>query len=208
MDINQKLRQYELSADTIKQFYDFVEVLAGWNAKMNLVSKSSFQDVWERHILDSLQLIDYVPSKTKKLVDIGSGAGFPAMVLAIAAQEKFPEIKLSLVESITKKTLYLNDVINKLGLKNSEVLNSRVENAVFENIDVVTARAVASLDVLLAYQKKIGNSNTLGIYLKGKSFEQELETAQKFWNFSCEVKQNKYNDDGVILLISDLRRKK
>lgn len=207
MDINQELWQYGTSVQIAGQLYDFVDILAEWNAKINLVSKNSFADVWERHIFDSLQLIDYVPSGVKNIVDIGSGAGFPAVVLAIAAQEKLPQAKITMVESITKKTVYLNDTINKLGLKNAEVLNSRVENTVFKAVDVVTARAVAALEVLFEYQNKIGNGKTMGIYLKGQSYVQEVEKACKKWNFNCEVKKNKYNESGVILLVSDLRRK-
>lgn len=208
MDINQELLLYKISPQKTKQLFYFVEILAEWNAKMNLVSKNSFTDVWPRHIFDSLQLIDYIPNNAKTIVDIGSGSGFPAVVLAIVAQEKLQQAKINMVESITKKTVYLNDVINRLDLKNAEVLNSRIENTVFKTVDVVTARAVASLDILLEYQNKIGSNKTCGIYLKGKSYEKELENARKNWIFDCEVKQNKYNNDGVILLISELRRKK
>jgi len=208
MNVDAEIMKYSLSPDKVKQLTDFVEILAEWNAKMNLVSKNSFADIWSRHILDSLQLIDYIPHKAKSIVDIGSGAGFPAVVLAIAAQDKLSEIKISMVESITKKTVYLNDVIKRLNLKNINVLNSRVENTVFKSVDVVTARAVAALDILLSYQNKIGTDKTIGVYLKGQSYEQEIANAEKNWFFDCEVKQNKYNEGGVVLLVSDLRRKK
>ena len=158
--------------------------------------------------MDSLQLIKYLPESFDTLVDIGSGAGFPALILAIALAEKKPNVRLKLVESITKKTVYLNDVAQRLNLKNVEVLNTRVENAVFKDVDVVTARAVASLDVLLSYQYKIGGKNTIGLYLKGKSHQEEIDKAAKDWTFDFEKKANIYSEDGVILKISGLRRKK
>lgn len=208
MNIENEILNYSISREIFKQISDFSEIICEWNEKINLISKNSVKDLWTRHILDSLQLIDYIPRETKTLVDIGSGSGFPAVVLAIVLQEKIPSAKVKMVESITKKTVYLNDVINRLNLNNAEVINSRVENTVFKNVDVITARAVAALDVLLSYQYKIRSSKTLGIYLKGQSYQQEIENARKIWEFACEVKQNKYCDDGVVLLISDLRRKK
>ena len=204
--IEKEIMSYNVSRETLGQLIDFSRILCEWNEKMNLISKNSVQDLWQRHILDSLQLIDYLPQKFKALVDIGSGAGFPAMVLAIALAEKMPDVRLSLVESIAKKTVYLNDVVKRLNLQNVTILNSRVENTVFKDVDVVTARAVAALDILLSYQFKIGGR--IGVYLKGRSFKEELDMAYKNWNFKCREFKNKYSDDGVILQITDLRRKK
>lgn len=205
-NIEKEILNYNVSRETLGQLIDFSEILCQWNEKMNLVSRNSVQDIWQRHILDSLQLVKYLPANFKTLVDIGSGAGFPAIVLAIALAEKKPEVRLNLVESITKKTLYLNDVAQKLGLKNVRIINSRVENTVFKDVDIVTARAVAALDVLLSYQHKIGGKK--GLYLKGKSYKDEIENARKIWDFRCQEIPNKYSGDGVVLLISELRRKK
>lgn len=208
MNINEELLKYNFSRETLAKLQEFAGILEEWNAKMNLVSKNSMSDLWPRHIMDSLQLIKYFPESFDTLVDIGSGAGFPALILAIALAEKKPNVRLKLVESITKKTVYLNDVVQRLNLKNVEVLNTRVENAVFKDVDVVTARAVASLDVLLSYQYKIGGKNTIGLYLKGKSHQEEIDKAAKEWAFDFEKKANIYSEDGVILKISGLRRKK
>ncbi len=207
-DVEKEIFKYNVSRETLNRLVDFSKILYEWNEKMNLVSKNSIQQLWQRHILDSLQLVNYLPKKFETLTDIGSGAGFPAIVLAIFLKEKMPNVRLKLIESITKKTVYLNDVVQKLSLTNVEVINSRVENTVFKNTDIVTARAVAALDVLLSYQNKIGNSETLGIYLKGKTYKQEIETACKNWDFKYMVTKNKYSDDGVVLQVSALRRKK
>lgn len=208
MDIKTELQQYNVSRETTEKLAAFVTLLTEWNAKMNLVSKNSLDDVWVRHILDSLQLIKYIPENTKTLLDIGSGAGFPAIVLAIVMQEKMPQAQWVLVESITKKTVYLNDVCSQLDLKNVHVENNRVENLNLKNIDIVTARAVAALDVLLGYVFGFGNKGAKCLFPKGKTYREEVQSAGLKWLFDCKVHQNAYADDGVILEIDNLRKRK
>lgn len=208
MDIEQEILGYGVSRETLQKLQEFVELLRQWNVKINLISQKSMNDVWLRHVLDSAQLVNYLSDKTKILVDIGSGSGFPAVVLAILAAERFPLLKISMVESIKKKTLYLNDVTEKLCLKNVNVINERVENAVFKNVDVVTARAVAGLDVLLSYQHMIGNKNTLGLYLKGKKYDLEIASAAQKWQYDLEICDNLYSDEGKVLQIKNLRIRK
>lgn len=206
MDINNELLQYNVSRETIKRLESFADILREWNEKMNLVSRNSFEVLWERHILDSLQLINYISPSVKSILDIGSGAGFPAMILAIVLKEKMPHVNLTLVESIAKKTMYLNDVRSRLGLDNVLIENSRVENGVFKSPDLITARAVASLDVLCGYVAKVGGKNTKALFLKGKSYLEEVAIAQKFWKFDLEVFPNKYSEDGVVLQLSQVRK--
>lgn len=206
MDIFEEINKYNVSRETIKKLEDFVKLLTEWNEKMNLVSKNSLADVWTRHVLDSIQLINYIPDQAEYLVDIGSGSGFPGIVLAIVFQEKMPSLKITLVESITKKAMYLNDAIEKIGLKSVNVLNDRVENAVFKNVDIITARAVASLSILCGYATKIGNKNTEMLLLKGKSYNEEEIEARKNWIFSREIYENKYSNDGCIVKVKNIRK--
>ncbi len=208
MDIDSELQKYDVSRETIEKLEAFAALLREWNAKMNLVSKNSLEDVWIRHILDSLQIIRYIPKTTETLLDIGSGAGFPAVVLAIVMQEKLPTAHSILVESITKKTVYLNDVCIKLGLKNVHIENNRVENLRLKNINVITARAVAALDVLCDYAGGLGNKNTKCLFLKGRTYQEELQKACEKWHFDCITHQNIYCDDGVLLEISNLRKRR
>lgn len=184
----------------------FVNLLQEWNQKMNLVSKNSMADVWLRHVLDSAQLFPLLPANLKQMVDIGSGAGFPALVLAIMLQAKNPAAKIVLVESIAKKAAYLRDVSEQLNLTNVQVINDRVENTVFKDVDVVTARAVAALDVLCGYVCKIKPARTL--FLKGQSYAAEDEDAQKNWMYRKKIYPNKYSENGVILELFDIRKKK
>ena len=208
MDIKNELSQYDVSRETIGKLEEFADILREWNKKMNLVSRNSMDMLWERHILDSVQLINYIPRTTHNLLDIGSGAGFPGIVLAILMQEKIPQAKIVLVESITKKTMYLKDVCDRLKLINVEVKNDRVENLCMYAPDIITARAVAALEILCGYAVKIGNDKTESLFLKGQSYKDEVAVANKTWKFNSEVFPNRYCDDGVILKLSRLRKRK
>jgi 16S rRNA (guanine527-N7)-methyltransferase len=208
MIIDEELQKCDVSRETMQKLQDFVSILTEWNEKMNLVSKNSLSEVWSRHVFDSLQLVKYLPEKIEKLVDIGSGAGFPGVVLAVYLAEKSPETKVFLVESITKKANYLLSVCSELGLKNVKVINNRIENEKFDGVDVITARAVASLKILCEYAYKAGSSKTNLLFLKGKSYKEELEEAAKFWSFKQDIYQNNYSDGGVILKLADLRKRK
>lgn len=208
MDIKSELQQYNVSRETAEKLSVFVDLLKEWNTKMNLVSKNSLEDIWTRHVLDSLQLIRYIPDTTEILLDIGSGAGFPAIVLAITMQEKMPNAKWILAESITKKTVYLNDVCAKLGLKNVRIENTRVENLKLNKVDIVTARAVASLDVLFGYVYGLGKKSGKYLFPKGKTYQEEMLSAGQKWLFDCNVHPNAYSEEGVILEINNLRKRK
>lgn len=208
MDIAEEIKKAGITASEYTKLQQFVAILEEWNGKMNLVSKNSFAEVWPRHILDSAQLINYIPTKAKYLVDIGSGAGFPGIVLAILLQERNPLAKVTLIESITKKTVYLKDVCERLALHNVEIINNRVENTVFKAVDVITARAVAALDVLCAYAKHIGQPQTKMLFLKGQKWGEEDELASQHWNYELTVYPNKQCLDAVVLELTNLRKKK
>ena len=198
---------YNVSCETFQNLETYVALLQEWQQKFNLVSNNSLADVWNRHMADSAQLFKYLNNEVDSVYDLGSGAGFPAMVLAIMAKEKYPHIKFTLMESIAKKTLYLNEVKAKLNLDNVTVINGRSEDLNLPKADVVTARAVASLDKLLNYVFKFTDRQTKLVFPKGKSYQEELEEAKNFWNFKLKVDASQTSQDGVILLLENLRRK-
>lgn len=198
---------YNVSRETYQKLETYVALLQEWQQKFNLVSNSSLADVWNRHIADSAQLFKYLNNEVDSVYDLGSGAGFPAMVLAVMAQEQYPQIKFTLMESITKKTVYLNAVKQELKLDNVTVINSRSEDLTLPKADVITARAVASLDKLLNCVFKFTSRQTKLIFPKGKSYKEELDEAEKFWNFKLKVDESQTAQDGVILLLENLRRK-
>lgn len=196
-----------VSRETIENLKKYNDILIEWQKKFNLVSNNSLAEAWSRHFLDSAQLFEYIPKNAKKIYDLGSGAGFPALVLAIIFKELNSNTHFVLIESIRKKTLFLNEVISELKL-NAEVLNDRIENIKLPKADCITARALTNLNDLLGYAEFFCDNNTICLFPKGKTYNEELEQALKNWIFSYNIHKNKISDDGVILEIKNLRRKK
>lgn len=199
--------KYTVSRETMDKLKAYETSLCEWQNRMNLVSKNSLEDAWQRHFQDSMQLFSLLPQQGI-VYDFGSGAGFPGMVLAIMASEKTPYLKFKLVESIKKKTLYLNEVKKITGISNVEVLNKRIEDIPAEAADVVTSRAMASLSDLLNYAQKFCTRKTKCIFLKGKSYADEIAEAEKLWKFKAEVLPSQESDEGVILIITDIHKRR
>lgn len=197
---------YNVSRETYDRLKAYEATLHEWQERMNLVSKNSLEQAWERHFLDSMQLFELLPEDAKTVMDLGSGAGFPGMVLAIMAQEKTPYLNFRMIESIKKKTVYLNYVNETLGV-NAEIINERIEKIPVQKVDVITSRALASLNDLLSYSRPFCKRTTQCIFLKGRSYQDELHEAKGNWKFDLEIKNSQQSSDGVILLISNIRQK-
>ena len=197
------IEKYNVSRETIAKLKAYETSLSEWQAKFNLVSNNSLSEAWNRHFLDSVQLIEYIPNNAKTLLDFGSGAGFPGMVIAVVVAEKQPKLKITLVESIKKKTLYLN-VVRELCGVNVDIINDRIENLKPQKADVITSRAMCNLSDLLKYAYRFTTKNTIMLFPKGKNYQTELEKAKERWRFDCKAEQNKVSDEGVILVITNL----
>ena len=202
------IEKYSVSRETLSKLKTYETLLNEWQNKFNLVSNASLPDAWKRHFLDSLQLLKFIPDTAKLMYDFGSGAGFPGLVLAVVLQTRTPYLKIKLVESIKKKTLYLNAVASELELNNVEVLNDRIENLPAQKADVITSRAMSSLDDLLKYAFKFCHKGTKCIFPKGKKYQEELSAAQQHWNFSYDVYPSESSAEGVVLVITDLSLKR
>lgn len=203
--INQ-IEKIDVSRETYTDLETFQNMVLEWNNKFNLISKSSAEDIWNRHILDSLQLLKFINDKAEKLYDFGSGAGFPGMVLAIAIKDIFPNLKVSLMESIRKKAIFLNEVKTRLNL-DVDIYNERVENLKLPKADIITSRAMASLEKLLNYAYPFCKKETELLFLKGKTWEDEIKTALIKWKFDYEAFESITDKDGKILFIKNIRRK-
>lgn len=201
------ISKYDVSRETFDKLKAYEASLHEWQKKFNLVSSASLEDSWQRHFLDSMQLFKYIPQNAKILYDLGSGAGFPGMVLAIMGMEKTPYLKVKLVESIGKKTLYLKHVA-ELTESNVEILNQRIENLPQEKADVITSRALTSLSNLLNYASPFCDNKTVCLFPKGKKHQEELAEARKNWNFDCQIIPSEQSEDGVILIITNLTKRK
>ena len=200
--------KYNVSRETLEILSRFIDILSVWQGKMNLVSNNSLAEIWTRHIADSYQLYQYLNSDAKCVYDIGSGAGFPAIVLAIASMVDSRPTKFTMIESITKKTVYLNAVKNELNLKNVQILNARSENLKLPPADFITARAVANLNKLFGLSYPLTDKNTVLIFPKGKTYQEELSDAKKNWLFDVQIKNSEIEQEGVVLIFSNLRKKK
>ena len=198
------MEKYNVSRETFEKLKTYECLLKEWQTKFNLVSNSTLENAWERHFLDSVQLFKLIPQTAKTLMDFGSGAGFPGMVIAIMANAKTPYLKVSLVESTTKKTLYLNEVKKQVGVE-VEIINERIEKIKPHIVDVITSRAMTSLDALLQYALPFCGKKTVCIFPKGKKYAEELQEAQKKWCFNYQIVDSEQSDEGKILVITDLR---
>lgn len=199
-------KKYNVSHETYEKLKNYQALVLEWNSKFNLISKSTETTIWERHIVDSLQLIKYITNKDKILLDLGSGAGFPGVVLAITCQEIYPDLQINLVESIGKKTTFLHAVNEQLKL-NMEIHQERIEKLNIGKVDVITSRALAALPKLLDYAKPFCKKETKLILPKGENWYLENDEALTKWLYKYEVFNSDTSDVGKILRISDLRRK-
>jgi 16S rRNA (guanine527-N7)-methyltransferase len=169
---------------------------------MNLVSAGSLAEFWPRHALDSAQLLGIVP-RARTWVDIGAGAGFPGLVLAILLKGE-AGAKVHLVESVAKKCRFLEAVTDALTLP-AQVHNDRAENLALE-VDVVTARAVAPLGRLLGFARPYLAKGAIGLFPKGRGAEAEIADARQAWRFTCNVVPSLSDPEGRILEVEGLTR--
>lgn len=189
-----------VSRETFSRLKAYAGLLTEWNVRHNLVSARSLDEVWSRHFWDSAQLAPLVPAAAKSLIDLGSGAGFPGLVLAIMR----PDVKVVLTDSIAKKCRFLEEVIARTDLS-AEVRNARMESLAPERFDVVTARACAPLELLLTYAQRFQGPATVNLFLKGQSVEVELTQARKSWRMEVLKHPSRTDPTGTILEVRELR---
>ena len=194
-----------VSRETLDRLEVYKGSLLLWNKKINLVSENSTKDVWGRHFLDSAQIFRHIGPADCHLLDIGSGGGLPGLVLGIMAKKKYPNLKITLVESDTRKAVFLKEVVRSQRL-NSTVLSDRVEKLSRQNADIVTARAVAPLKTLLGYAYQHMSQTGVCIFLKGISYKNEVEEALDLWRFNISVDESITNEGSVVLKITHLER--
>lgn len=193
-----------VSRETVERLRQYETLVKKWNPTINLVSKRDLEDVWSRHIVDSLQVPQLVNSYTK-WVDIGSGGGFPGVVVAICALGSLPEAQHVFIESDLRKSTFLRTAIRELSL-NAEVITARIEEVEPQNADVLSARALASLDVLCSFAQRHLARGGLAVFPKGRTAGDEIREAQKNWNFSCEKVASETDAEASILLLKDIAR--
>ena len=194
------MQTYNVSRETFDKLDAYRQALIDWQQKFNLVGNSSLSDVWQRHFADSAQLLIHIPDNAQSLLDMGSGAGFPGMVLAIMAAVQNPKLKVTLAESIGKKVQFLQHV-KELTATDVKILHGRVENITSQKFDVITARAMTSLSNLLSYAQPLLKNGGCCLFLKGERFAEELAEAKQKWRFEYEAIPSLTNAQSVILKI-------
>lgn len=190
-----------VSRETMARLEIYVENLIKWNKTINLIAKNTEDSIWQRHILDSLQLKNY-SQNFQNWLDIGSGGGLPALVLAAI----YPQTHFILVESDQRKSAFLRSTAQKMQV-NLTVLNDRIENLNHFSVDVISARACAALTQLLEWSYPFFNNTTILLLPKGKNWNDELTEAKKNWHITAEIHQSMTDSQAKILEITNVRKK-
>jgi 16S rRNA (guanine527-N7)-methyltransferase len=197
---------FGVSRETLGRLETYADLLRRWQAKINLVSPGTLSEIWHRHFADSAQLYALGPSGAGTWVDLGSGAGFPGLVLAILAAER-GETRHVLVESDTRKAAFLREVARSVSVA-VDIVASRIESestfARVASVSCVTARALAPLPRLLSYSAPYFASSTVGLFLKGREVEAEIAEAATAWSFDHQLISSVTSDEGRVLIVRDL----
>jgi 16S rRNA (guanine527-N7)-methyltransferase len=192
-----------VSRETFERLEIYEQVLRKWQPKLNLVANGTLPELWARHFLDSVQLIDLAPETDGLWLDLGSGGGFPGMVCAISLADTDPAPGFALLESDTRKCAFLREVARQTGVS-VDVRNSRIEVCPPAKADIVSARALAPLPRLLDWVHRHLRPDGLCLLQKGANHAMELETARADWQMDVDVEPSMTAPDSVILRIRNL----
>lgn len=207
-------RAFDVSRETMDRLETYVALIKHWNKTVNLVSSTSLEAIWHRHIADSVQLFDLAPTGARDWVDLGSGAGLPGLPVAALAAEKSPCLHMTLVESDQRKTSFLRTALRETGLT-ATIAAERIESIDPQPCDVVSARALAPLDRLCALAHRIAlppmhagaRAKTVFLFPKGKNLESELTKATADWHIRYERIASRTNPEATIVRILELEPK-
>ncbi|QJF49729.1 16S rRNA (guanine(527)-N(7))-methyltransferase RsmG [Roseobacter ponti] len=194
----------DVSRETSERLAAFHDLVLKWNPRINLISKSSAPDLWNRHIWDSAQAYP-LGGDWRTWLDIGSGGGFPAVIIAVLAKERNSAGHIIMIESDQRKAAFLRTVIRELNLSAS-VQVSRVEAAAPVGADVISARALADLTELIGYAERHLNPEGRAVFFKGETWEKEVARAQETWSFSITSHKSKTNPAAAVLEIKEIKR--
>lgn len=193
-----------VSRETLDRLMAYLALVDKWNPAINLVAKGSLPAAWERHVLDSAQLMLLCPEDCRSWVDFGSGGGLPGMVIAAIARELHPELHLTLVEADKRKATFLTQAARQLNLSVT-VIADRSESIAPCDADVISARALAPLIDLCGLAHRHLGQNGTAIFPKGAQAEAELVAARKRWNFDAQSVQSLTDPTGRIITMKNIR---
>lgn len=198
------LSRRDVSRETLDRLDSFVALLLEWQVKTNLVAPSTLPEIWSRHIEDSLQLFDVAPEPSR-WVDLGSGAGFPGIVMAILLRDR-PNAHVALVDSIDKKAAFLRAVIRATGIP-ATVHATRIEesSAILSTAEAVSARALAPLDRLCGFVAGHIRPDVPCFFAKGRAHDEEIIDASRQWRFNVVRHPSVLGDESVLLEVRDIQ---
>lgn len=191
-----------VSRETLERLEIYAALLKEWSGRMNLVARSTLSAVWHRHMLDSAQLYPLLPKSAQTVVDLGSGAGFPGLVLAIMGAER-DGFLVHLVDSTGKKANFLRAVAEKTGAP-TKIHNQRIEDVAPFPADAITARALAPLDKLLGYAQPFIADHTTCLFQKGQHVADELTIAHKIWTMRVDRHPSWTDPRGSVLSVCEV----
>ncbi|MDB5658587.1 MAG: rsmG [Cypionkella sp.] len=193
-----------VSRETFSKLVEFSNLVEKWNPAINLVSKGGVADLWQRHVIDSAQLVFHIPEDAALYCDLGSGGGFPGIIMAVLAEEFVPEMHVVLVESDRRKSVFLAEAARHLGIS-PVIKTERIQDLAPQNADVLTARALAPFSELCGLASRHLRSSGLALFPKGANAQQELQVAQVGWLFDHTEIPSRTNPDAVIFSVRNIR---
>ena len=197
--------RFSVSRETTDRLSHYEDLIRKWNPTINLVAKSTLDEFWSRHFLDSAEVFSVANVKSGRWADLGSGGGFPGLVVAILAAELAPEISVTCVESDIRKCEFIRTVSRAVTVPVA-VISRRIEDAPRQNAQVISARALAPLPRLIGYVERHLADGGVAVLHKGENWRQEVKTALESWRFSVEKHVNPGHPNSAILRIGDISR--
>jgi 16S rRNA (guanine527-N7)-methyltransferase len=202
---------FGVSRETTDKFETYAALLKQWQKAVQLVAPSTLDAVWSRHFADSAQLMRFAPPRVSRWADLGSGAGFPGLVIALLAHDPAflrPGLRVTLVESDSRKAAFLREVARQTGAAPVDILGTRIELPSTRDkvgtVEVISARALAPLTDLFRLALPFWQPATLGLFLKGRDAENEVEAARSFWSFKLELKPSMTDPAARIVCVRNL----
>ena len=193
--------EFVLNKTQVDKLDFYLSSIIKHNKHTNLIGKSTIENIWDRHVLDCLQLTKHITNKKLRIIDLGTGAGLPGILLSITGYQK-----ILMVDSVKKKTDFVRKIIKDLSLT-AKIQNKRIENPPTSQHDIVVSRALAPLVKLLTYARMYSNKNTTSLFLKGRNVISETDIAAKVYFFEFEKIKSLSSDDGCILKINNIKNK-
>lgn len=197
-------QRFDVSRETFDRLTHYVELVRKWNPRINLVSRRSLEEIWDRHIADSIQVFDLVET-VDKWVDLGSGGGFPGMVCAILAREKMPSTHFVCIESDQRKAAFLRTVARECDT-HCQVIAQRIEQVAPQEADILSARALTDLTGLLGFAERHLKTGGTALFPKGEAWKKEVEDARKQWKFDLVPVTSLTEPQAVVLKLKGIAR--